>query len=964
MGASGLPLLHALGWMLLHFCWQGAAVALLLWCGLGVLPARWSRARYGAACAALALMVALPLATFARLAKDELAARRAFALPVISIDVAVSAGGAGATPVPLQERVREALDRSVPWLPVVWLAGVMVFLARLNAGLLEARRMRSAGTEAAAPELLRAFEAVKVRLGVARAVRLAQSALVQVPTVVSWLRPVVLLPVGCFLGLSQMQVEALLAHELAHIRRHDYLVSVLQSVVETLLFYHPAVWWVSRQVRRERECCCDDLAVEVAGDKLAYARALSWLEERRAAMPEMVLGANGGVLKMRIKRLLGLRVCSAGSQFAAFALLAVVVAVAGSYVVAVARAQRTVVQPAVGLHDAAVASVTETAGSVTLLAAEQPAKLMIAMEPPAATGGKDTAGLAPVYRNWVNEDVVWIIGPEERDAFLRLANDEERDKFIEQFWERRNPVPGSLGNSFKDEHYARIAYANEHFGHATELPGWKTDRGHIYIAYGKPDDIDAHPNGDAKQSYPFEVWHYGHVAGVGEDVTLMFVDTCRCGLYTYTIDRVTQAEQGYREHTKAVHAEEEYRLMLQQFPDSPHMVEAAQRLREVQAKLASYAAPAVANASAGSARLVAAASAPASAAQAAAGTAQGGGAIEGSVMDKTGAVVARAKLTATNTDTGVQMVRETDGSGKYTFSQLPVGNYNVEVEAKGFMRLLQENVRVDGKQAVGLNMKLSVGGEEMTATVIAPPMAAAAPVPPAPPPSTDGSKPVGPLRVSSGTMMGALISKVDPVYPAAAKAKRVQGAVVLHAVISKTGTIKDLTAVSGPMELVVAAAEAVQQWEYMPYLLNGEPTEVETTITVNFSMAESAEAPKPEGSHADVAPKRLGPGITPPLVIYKADPEFSEEARKAHVSGAVQVGLWVDEQGNPTHVHVVRGVGVGPDGQLDPKYSKANTDALNDKAVAAVKQYRFKPAIEDGKPVAVQVNIEVNFQIF
>jgi len=136
-----------------------------------------------------------------------------------------------------------------------------------------------------------------------------------------------------------MQIEAVLAHELAHIRRHDYLVSVMQSVIETLLFYHPAVWWVSQQVRRERECCCDEMAVAVGGDRLAYARALSVLEERRSYSPEFVLGANGGVLTMRIKRLLGCKESSAASQLVSIALLAALVLAAGAVAGKLAHAQ-------------------------------------------------------------------------------------------------------------------------------------------------------------------------------------------------------------------------------------------------------------------------------------------------------------------------------------------------------------------------------------------------------------------------------------------------------------------------------------------------------------------------------------------------------------------------------------------------------------------------------------------------
>jgi GWxTD domain-containing protein len=156
------------------------------------------------------------------------------------------------------------------------------------------------------------------------------------------------------------------------------------------------------------------------------------------------------------------------------------------------------------------------------------------------------AELKGEYKKWLNEDVRWIITDEETKAFKSLANDEERDQFIEQFWLRRNPNPDSNDNEFKDEHYARIAYANEHF--AAGKPGWMTDRGHIYIAYGKPDSIDSHPSGGSydrpmeegggnTSTFPFEIWHYRYLAGVGDNIDIEFVDTCMCGDYHATIDR-------------------------------------------------------------------------------------------------------------------------------------------------------------------------------------------------------------------------------------------------------------------------------------------------------------------------------------------------------------------------------------------------------------------------------------------
>jgi GWxTD domain-containing protein len=154
--------------------------------------------------------------------------------------------------------------------------------------------------------------------------------------------------------------------------------------------------------------------------------------------------------------------------------------------------------------------------------------------------------LGKTYKKWLDEDVVWIITDEERKAFKQLSNDEERDQFIEAFWQRRDPTPDTEENEFKEEHYRRIEYANEHF--AAGIPGWKTDRGRIYIMYGPPDEIDAHPSGGDYErpmeegggetsTYPFEDWRYRYLEGIGQEVIMEFVDTCMCGDYHMTIDR-------------------------------------------------------------------------------------------------------------------------------------------------------------------------------------------------------------------------------------------------------------------------------------------------------------------------------------------------------------------------------------------------------------------------------------------
>jgi GWxTD domain-containing protein len=500
------PLIHAVGWSLLHFLWEGAVVALLLTSALGLLSNRSSQLRYKAACCALVLMAASPLVTFGLLVVNSSTADQAFAYAIVqSNQLLIPLTGLSEPTMPWVNRLAESLDRSLPWVLAAWFTGTTLLLCRLNVGLIVARRMKSIATQPPPIELQTAFHDLSRRLGIVRAVSLVNSALIQVPTVIGWLRPAVLLPVGCLTGLSTNQVEAIFAHELAHIRRHDYLVSVFQSIVEAVLFYHPAVWWVSQQVRREREDSCDDLAVRISGDPLAYAKALSFLEERRGSLAAAALGANGGVLAMRIKRLLGYKKPPAYFWLTGTTLLAVVVSAAALCIGTFAGAQTN----------------PDNQSSINSAGASH------------STDAQ--------YQHWVDEDVLWIIAPEERAAFLKLSTDEERDELIRQFWQRRD-AGAPAGINVRAEHYRRLAYANQHF--ATGNPGWKSDRGRIYIMYGPPNSIEAHSVGVAQ---PYEVWHYREIKEFGpaeqeqgtpnykttlvtrKDVDMKFVDACHCG---------------------------------------------------------------------------------------------------------------------------------------------------------------------------------------------------------------------------------------------------------------------------------------------------------------------------------------------------------------------------------------------------------------------------------------------------
>lgn len=319
-----MPVTEAVGWALLHSLWQDALAAVGLASLFVIVPARCARARYALATATLGLMIALPLTTGVWLhgnspsrstesGASALAPAPALPRPALQSPAPASepvaarphSGVAPALPGPsLAARVSDEVEPALPWVVVLWLAGVLAMSLRLTSGWLAVRRLWKAGTHPVPPDCGKALERLARRLRVTRPVRVLQSALVQVPAVVGWLRPAILLPASALTGLTPLQLDALLAHELAHVRRYDYLVNLLQSAVEALLFYHPAAWWVSRRVRDEREHCCDDLAVAACGgDAQFYAMALLGMEQLRIAGPPLALAAGGGSLIGRVQRL-------------------------------------------------------------------------------------------------------------------------------------------------------------------------------------------------------------------------------------------------------------------------------------------------------------------------------------------------------------------------------------------------------------------------------------------------------------------------------------------------------------------------------------------------------------------------------------------------------------------------------------------------------------------------------------
>lgn len=302
-----------LGWTLIHFLWQALLLAALLH---AILPFCHSAiARHNCALGMLVLMALAPIATF------------------LSIHYAKDGGAsenAAAHLLPLA---------ATPWMSALvmfWLGGVAALSLRALGGWYLAQSLRHRDTQTVPADLLQRCHDLQRRLAVAWPVRFLLSRRIDVPVVIGWLRPVILIPVSALAGLSPHQLDALISHELAHIRRLDTITNILLIAVETVLFYHPAVWWVSRRIRVEREHACDDFAVCACGDAAVYVEALTSLEEWKA-MGGLALAANGSGLKARVARLLGAQAQSRSFSLSAMTGLALVGLVAAS--VAVAQTQ-------------------------------------------------------------------------------------------------------------------------------------------------------------------------------------------------------------------------------------------------------------------------------------------------------------------------------------------------------------------------------------------------------------------------------------------------------------------------------------------------------------------------------------------------------------------------------------------------------------------------------------------------
>ncbi len=318
-------LMRTLAWSLLHFLWQGAAIAAVAAAFMFVF--RKPATRYLVGIAALALMLVSFGVTFTLISGSSEAAAE-FSAAGAPAAASLSTLGATANPINLMgEQAAVSSDGGFLWIARGWLAGVFVFALRIAFGLLVIEHLRRRNLIALPDALVERFRALQRRLGIRRAIRYAECHSLSVPAVVGFFRPIVLLPMRALTGLTPEQLEAVIAHELGHIKRFDVAVNFFQVIAESLFFFHPAVWWLNKRIRADREDCCDDVAIATCGGTVGYARALATMESWRD-VPSFAMAATGSPVTARVARLLGVSTNKSGGRTAGMVTASLVLATA------------------------------------------------------------------------------------------------------------------------------------------------------------------------------------------------------------------------------------------------------------------------------------------------------------------------------------------------------------------------------------------------------------------------------------------------------------------------------------------------------------------------------------------------------------------------------------------------------------------------------------------------------------
>lgn len=424
---------------------------------------------------------------------------------------------------------RPALSDKAKFL-LLHLLGSMLILALAAAQKIWLHRLVSRSCPVKDPVILEAYNELCLRMKLRSRPRLLICNDNNAPIAFGAWAPVVILPQALVDTLPMVDIQVILGHELAHHKRLDPWLAWLQVPISALWWFNPVYWLLFRSIRSVREDCCDDMVLTSGiASREVYCRTL--LHAAQAALQNNAMTraafayfGKSQPLRRRFTRIMSARLIRAPK-----------LAMAGTLAIfAFALVFLPGVEPPILAQNTALAE--EHVASTTPPPQQRYSKVLEQVNKEDGernyTRGdhranqpqsSQTNAASDHFRKWLNEDVAYIITPEEKNEFLALRNYNEMESFIERFWTQRGP-------SFKAEHYRRIAYANEHF--ASSLPGWKTDRGRTYIVFGMPDQFESHSKGGGTATrYPFEKWWYRHIEGVGDDIDLEFVDISTNGEY-------------------------------------------------------------------------------------------------------------------------------------------------------------------------------------------------------------------------------------------------------------------------------------------------------------------------------------------------------------------------------------------------------------------------------------------------
>jgi GWxTD domain-containing protein len=489
---------HDFLWYLAVLSCRSLGLACLTWLALRVWRVKSASVRHAVWTIVTAVMLLQVVATPA--------------LPSVSLRVLAPVPDAGPTPqfaplpIPFPAPDSHGRHLAFTWRQAVigsYAAVALAFLAQLTFGYVFARR------------LVRNSKPVD-------GLQARESERISVPMTIGQIAPTILLPIG-WREWDSAKLRAVLAHEEAHVRRADWAIGAMARINCCVFWFHPLAWWLRGELDRLAEFACDDSALRQVGDRQQYAAALFEIARAMKSARGRLIGdaismaKETNVEKRMVQILDDTRTIppAFGRRGWVTLLVCSLPLVYFASTVELARAQR-LTRSGVPLPD------NPPLAPQVRTQAGPPDPLLAATRPPTASP----------YQKWLDEDVVYLISADERRAFLRLTTDYERQQFIEQFWLRRDPTPGTEENEFKEEHYRRIAFANDHF--SAGIPGWKTDRGAIYMKYGPPDSLDTY--GATPATYPYETWTYRYLEGIGTDVELEFVDPTMTGRYHLTRD--------------------------------------------------------------------------------------------------------------------------------------------------------------------------------------------------------------------------------------------------------------------------------------------------------------------------------------------------------------------------------------------------------------------------------------------